>query len=204
MLAEPTSQLRCGPHAAARDRGLPRDRARPARRLAPDLVLRFGDMPTSKPLRAWIAMRDCDQIVSTPPAAGTSRRAAPGNGPRRPGPQARGIAERLRPAPSRRSLDGAWTAVGRAGVRPDRDRRARRRSDDQRARDPPRARRPARRRRTRPARLEHADPRPGVVHAGGARRCGSSPNRGANGIDGLVSTAAGIARGPAAHLGRHG
>src|SRR5262249_36163404 len=52
ILAEPTSQLRRGPH----DRSLVVTaydaivRDRPAE-LAPSLVLRFGDMPTSKPLR---------------------------------------------------------------------------------------------------------------------------------------------------------
>ena len=56
ILAEPTSQLRLGPH----DRSLvigtyePVARARPAR-LAPDLVLRFGELPTCKPLRQWLA-----------------------------------------------------------------------------------------------------------------------------------------------------
>ena len=32
----------------------------------PDLVLRFGDMPTSKPLRAWLAATGADQIVVDP------------------------------------------------------------------------------------------------------------------------------------------
>jgi 2-succinyl-5-enolpyruvyl-6-hydroxy-3-cyclohexene-1-carboxylate synthase len=65
VLAEPTSQLRLGPHdrrlltssydAIARLR---------ADSLAPDLVVRFGDMPTSKPLRQWIAgLDDCRQLV---------------------------------------------------------------------------------------------------------------------------------------------
>jgi 2-succinyl-5-enolpyruvyl-6-hydroxy-3-cyclohexene-1-carboxylate synthase len=69
ILAEPTSQLRCGPH----DRSnvisiydlLLRDE-RFARSVAPDLVLRFGDMPTSKPLRAWLAASGADQIVVDP------------------------------------------------------------------------------------------------------------------------------------------
>jgi 2-succinyl-5-enolpyruvyl-6-hydroxy-3-cyclohexene-1-carboxylate synthase len=58
ILAEPTSGLRCGEHDGShvvahydvllRDEGL-------AERLLPDLVLRIGDIPTSKPLRAWLA-----------------------------------------------------------------------------------------------------------------------------------------------------
>ena len=68
ILAEPTSQLRFGRHdrsavIAAYDlisRSQPQS-------LSPDLVLRFGDMPTSKPLRAWLATSDADQIVVDPP-----------------------------------------------------------------------------------------------------------------------------------------
>src|SRR4051812_48151697 len=68
VLAEPTSQLRRGPHdrsllvttydAVVRDR--PED-------LEPELVIRFGDLPTSKPLRQWLAAIDeLDQIVVDP------------------------------------------------------------------------------------------------------------------------------------------
>ena len=32
----------------------------------PDLVLRFGEMPTSKPLRTWLAASGADQIVVDP------------------------------------------------------------------------------------------------------------------------------------------
>lgn len=68
ILAEPTSQLRFGPHdreavISAYDLIA---RARPAD-LEPDLVFRFGDMPTSKPLRAWIDSSRVDQIVVDPP-----------------------------------------------------------------------------------------------------------------------------------------
>ncbi len=69
ILAEPTSQLRCGPHDRShvvsaydlllRDPGF-------AERTRPDLVLRFGEMPTSKPLRAWMAGSGADQIVVDP------------------------------------------------------------------------------------------------------------------------------------------
>jgi 2-succinyl-5-enolpyruvyl-6-hydroxy-3-cyclohexene-1-carboxylate synthase len=69
ILAEPTSQLRCGSHDRShvistydhllRDEGF---RAS----VQPDLVLRFGEMPTSKPLRAWLTASDADQIVVDP------------------------------------------------------------------------------------------------------------------------------------------
>jgi 2-succinyl-5-enolpyruvyl-6-hydroxy-3-cyclohexene-1-carboxylate synthase len=69
ILAEPTSQLRRGPH----DRShvistydhLLRDEAF-RERVRPNLVLRFGEMPTSKPLRAWLAESGADQIVVDP------------------------------------------------------------------------------------------------------------------------------------------
>jgi len=69
ILAEPTSQLRGGPHershvVAAYDLLL-RD-GRFARAVVPDLVLRFGEMPTSKPLRAWLAESGASEIVVDP------------------------------------------------------------------------------------------------------------------------------------------
>jgi 2-succinyl-5-enolpyruvyl-6-hydroxy-3-cyclohexene-1-carboxylate synthase len=69
ILAEPTSQLRCGPHDRSRvistyDLLLRNERF--ASSAAPDLVLRFGAMPTSKPLRAWLAACGADQIVVDP------------------------------------------------------------------------------------------------------------------------------------------
>lgn len=69
ILADPTSQLRCGPHdrshvVAAYDLLLRDERF--ARSVVPELVLRFGEMPTSKPLRAWIAESGADQIVVDP------------------------------------------------------------------------------------------------------------------------------------------
>jgi 2-succinyl-5-enolpyruvyl-6-hydroxy-3-cyclohexene-1-carboxylate synthase len=69
ILAEPTSQLRCGPHDRShvittydhllRDEGF-------CESVRPSLVLRFGEMPTSKPLRAWLASCGADQIVVDP------------------------------------------------------------------------------------------------------------------------------------------
>ena len=68
ILAEPTSQLRFGPHDRSRVIW-PYDaiaRAAPAR-LAPDLVIRVGDMPTSKSLRGWISSLDgLRQVVIDP------------------------------------------------------------------------------------------------------------------------------------------
>ena len=68
ILAEPTSQLRLGPH----DRGLVISRYEPVARtrpqqLTPELVLRFGEMPTCKPLRGWLAdLPEAAQIVIDP------------------------------------------------------------------------------------------------------------------------------------------
>jgi 2-succinyl-5-enolpyruvyl-6-hydroxy-3-cyclohexene-1-carboxylate synthase len=68
ILAEPTSQLRRGPH----DRSLivssydhiARERSS---ELEPELIVRFGDMPTSKPLRQWLAaIGGLEQIVVDP------------------------------------------------------------------------------------------------------------------------------------------
>ncbi|HEX5375033.1 MAG TPA: thiamine pyrophosphate-dependent enzyme, partial [Solirubrobacterales bacterium] len=69
ILAEPTSQLRCGPHDRSyvvsaydhllRDEGFREE-------MKPGLVLRFGGMPTSKPLRTWLATSGADEIVVDP------------------------------------------------------------------------------------------------------------------------------------------
>jgi 2-succinyl-5-enolpyruvyl-6-hydroxy-3-cyclohexene-1-carboxylate synthase len=69
ILAEPTSQLRCGPHDRAHvvttyDLLLRHESF--SERVRPDLVLRFGEMPTSKPLRTWLAGSGADQIVVDP------------------------------------------------------------------------------------------------------------------------------------------
>ncbi len=80
ILAEPTSQVRLGGH----DRELvvwPYDsiaRLRPAH-LEPELIIRFGDMPTSKPLRQWLASIDEMHEVAIDPLYGwndPNRRAA--------------------------------------------------------------------------------------------------------------------------------
>ncbi|MGA7398286.1 MAG: 2-succinyl-5-enolpyruvyl-6-hydroxy-3-cyclohexene-1-carboxylic-acid synthase [Solirubrobacterales bacterium] len=71
ILAEPTSQLRSGPHDLSRVVSTydQISRATPPE-LAPDLVLRFGEMPTSKALRTWLASLDeLTQIVIDPVSA---------------------------------------------------------------------------------------------------------------------------------------
>ena len=70
VLAEPASGVRCGPHershvVAHYDVLLRSDRF--ARAHLPELVLRVGDTPTSKPLRAWLARSQ--QVVLDPHAA---------------------------------------------------------------------------------------------------------------------------------------
>jgi 2-succinyl-5-enolpyruvyl-6-hydroxy-3-cyclohexene-1-carboxylate synthase len=69
ILAEPTSQLRCGPQdrshvITAYDLLLRDERFRGT--ASPDLILRFGEMPASKPLRSWLAESGADQIVVDP------------------------------------------------------------------------------------------------------------------------------------------
>ena len=67
VLAEPTSQFRLGPH----DRGAvvtayERIAGRRDAALAPDLVIRLGEFPTSKQLRLWLADVDPAQVVIDP------------------------------------------------------------------------------------------------------------------------------------------
>lgn len=69
ILAEPTSQLRSGPHdrshvVAAYDLLLQDERF--ARSVVPDFVLRFGEMPTSKALRTWLADSGASEVVIDP------------------------------------------------------------------------------------------------------------------------------------------
>jgi 2-succinyl-5-enolpyruvyl-6-hydroxy-3-cyclohexene-1-carboxylate synthase len=203
ILAEPTSQLRRGPH----DRSLVitaydhigRDRAEGLR---PELILRVGDMPTSKPLRQWLAACEgLEQVVIDPTGewreptrrAETILRADPIV-------TARALAERLaRLRPGASAVTGSEFATGWLEAE----------SSVRQAVD---------------ARVEGLDElsEPGVWFAlGRALRDGDSvfaassmpvrdleaflrtgpegvrfaSNRGANGIDGLVSTSAGLARG---------
>ena len=69
LLADPLSGARRGPAAVAHYDALLRDDAFAARH-APDLVLRVGDLPTSKPLRAWLrAASGALQVAFDPEAA---------------------------------------------------------------------------------------------------------------------------------------
>jgi len=63
VLADPLSGARTGAAAVAHYDLVLRDRET-ASALAPDLVLRFGDLPTSKPLRQWIAGLDQAEHVA--------------------------------------------------------------------------------------------------------------------------------------------
>ncbi|HXC46579.1 MAG TPA: 2-succinyl-5-enolpyruvyl-6-hydroxy-3-cyclohexene-1-carboxylic-acid synthase [Solirubrobacteraceae bacterium] len=66
LLADPLSGARRGEAAVAHYDALLRDIAFAAR-AKPDLVLRVGDLPTSKPLRSWLAsMRDVPQALLDP------------------------------------------------------------------------------------------------------------------------------------------
>ncbi len=69
LLADPLSGARHGPAAIARYDLLLRDDAF-ARRMRPELVVRVGDLPTSKPLRTWLAsLADVRQIALDPEQA---------------------------------------------------------------------------------------------------------------------------------------
>jgi 2-succinyl-5-enolpyruvyl-6-hydroxy-3-cyclohexene-1-carboxylate synthase len=68
LLAEPTSQLRCGGHDRSHVVSAYDFIARAAPpELEPDLVLRFGEMPTSKALRLWLrGLQSAPQLVVDP------------------------------------------------------------------------------------------------------------------------------------------
>jgi 2-succinyl-5-enolpyruvyl-6-hydroxy-3-cyclohexene-1-carboxylate synthase len=69
LLADPLSGARHGPAAIGRYDVLLRDE-RFVADTRPDLVIRIGDLPTSKPLRAWLAaLETVEQIALDPEAA---------------------------------------------------------------------------------------------------------------------------------------
>src|SRR3954452_2443376 len=68
LLADPLSGARRGPAAVAHYDALLRDPGWGAAH-APEVVLRVGDLPTSKPLRTWLAELDALQVAFDPEAA---------------------------------------------------------------------------------------------------------------------------------------
>ena len=69
LLADPMSGARHGTAAVAHYDALLRDEAFAAR-MRPDFVLRLGDLPVSKPLRAWLAgLADVPQVALDPEGA---------------------------------------------------------------------------------------------------------------------------------------
>jgi 2-succinyl-5-enolpyruvyl-6-hydroxy-3-cyclohexene-1-carboxylate synthase len=68
LLADPLSGARRGPAAIAHYDALLRDPAFAAAQ-RPDTVLRIGDLPTSKPLRQWLAGLDAKQVAFDPEGA---------------------------------------------------------------------------------------------------------------------------------------
>ncbi|HVW17030.1 MAG TPA: 2-succinyl-5-enolpyruvyl-6-hydroxy-3-cyclohexene-1-carboxylic-acid synthase, partial [Solirubrobacteraceae bacterium] len=68
VLADPLGGARRGPAAIAHYDALLRDEAFAAAR-RPQLVIRVGDLPTSKPLRSWLAGLDATQVAIDPDGA---------------------------------------------------------------------------------------------------------------------------------------
>jgi 2-succinyl-5-enolpyruvyl-6-hydroxy-3-cyclohexene-1-carboxylate synthase len=68
LLADPLSGARRGPAAIAHYDALLRDRTFAAAQ-RPDTVVRIGDLPTSKPLRQWLATLDARQVAFDPEGA---------------------------------------------------------------------------------------------------------------------------------------
>jgi 2-succinyl-5-enolpyruvyl-6-hydroxy-3-cyclohexene-1-carboxylate synthase len=199
VLAEPTSQLRWGPERpSALIIGYDLiARERPPE-LEPELIIRFGDMPTSKALRQWLAAIDgLRQLVVDP--AGDWReptRRAEATVRADPAAWARGIAERLKASAGarREPWTRRWAAADEAvanAIEMEYD--TAELSDNNEPeiwfelaanlRDGDRVLAAS----SMPVRDQEA-----FLPAGQAR-VRFLANRGANGIDGLVSTAAGIA-----------
>jgi 2-succinyl-5-enolpyruvyl-6-hydroxy-3-cyclohexene-1-carboxylate synthase len=68
LLADPLSGARRGPAAIAHYDALLRDRTFAAAH-RPDTVVRIGDLPTSKPLRQWLATLEAHQVAFDPEGA---------------------------------------------------------------------------------------------------------------------------------------
>ena len=192
LLADPLSGARRGPAAIAHYDALLRDE-RLAAELRPELVLRVGDLPTSKPLRAWLAgLDDASRSRSTPRAPGRTR----------PASSSARIA--ANPRATLAALDAPSTATpasrrgSSAGAPPtappparSRRRSASELSEPRVAAELGRRAAAARRRCSSPPRCRSATSRRSRPRATDAPRVLS--NRGANGIDGTVAAALGAA-----------
>ena len=116
LLAEPLSGARRGPAAIAHYDALLRD-AGFATGHAPELVLRFGDLPTSKPLRQWLHGLDVLQIAFDPEGAWQDPGGAVGTiAAADPRAALEAVAARLRGRADAGWLDG-WRAADRAAAR---------------------------------------------------------------------------------------
>ena len=116
LLAEPLSGARRGPAAIAHYDALLRDPAFGAAR-TPELVLRIGDLPTSKPLRQWLAGLDALQIVLDPETAwqdpaGAAATLLPGD----PRTLVEALAERVERRTRGRFWLEEWTGPDRAAA----------------------------------------------------------------------------------------
>jgi 2-succinyl-5-enolpyruvyl-6-hydroxy-3-cyclohexene-1-carboxylate synthase len=113
LLADPLSGARTGPDAVAHYDALLRAEAF-AQAARPDVVLRVGDLPTSKPLRQWLAGLDAVQVLVDPDGAWQDpAQACDLVLPHEPATLLAALAERAQPA------DPTW-----AGAWMDADRRA--------------------------------------------------------------------------------
>jgi len=205
VLAEPTSQLRWGPHTGSSVVGsydlIARERPEGLR---PELVIRFGDMPTSKALRQWLgALDDLRQIVVDPVADWREpTRRAESIVRADPGDLATNLAERLKAVAGARRAGGDGSAWQERWHRSDQAVTGAIAAEIERSTNPGEATEPG-------VWLALA----GSLADGDQVFAASSmpvrdleafipagrssvrfyANRGANGIDGLVSTAAGLA-----------
>ena len=118
LLAEPTSGARRGPAAVAHYDALLRDPAWAAAR-APQLVLRVGDLPTSKPLRQWLGglPQDTLQVAFDPETAWQDPAGAVATlTPADPRPVFDALQERLPRRPRARDWLESWTRPDRAAA----------------------------------------------------------------------------------------
>jgi len=199
LLAEATSQLRTGPHMGATPLVVTGDwllrDPEFARRHAPDAVLRFGAPPTSKALRLWLERRPPAELVVVDPDGGWGDPSHLASAVHRAPPEALCDAL-LRRLPDRAPPTTAWLASFLAA-----DRAAARALDTRLAREDALVESRAVRE------LAAALPADAILYVSNSMPVrdldGFWPaaergprilcNRGANGIDGMVSSALGAA-----------